>query len=97
MSARRGRLCPACDVEVQEVGASELLAEPRRLPRLARLKHLLGEVGYMDDAYTARRRGAVLHFQVRCYHLRLNEGRGSYPGDTRARRLGGRDRALPIT
>ena len=50
-------MCPACDMEVQEVNPSEPVAEPRRLPWLARLKHLLGEVGYMDDAYTTRRRG----------------------------------------
>ena len=75
-------MCPACDVEVQEVGASEPVAEPRRLPWLPRLNHVLGEVSYMDDAYTARRR-AVGRPPSRI--SRCGASRRSGPGWTGAR------------
>lgn len=42
---------------VREVHSSDLADEPRRLLNLAQLKYLLGEPEYLDDAYTARRRG----------------------------------------
>ena len=42
---------------VREIDASELRSEPRELLNLARLKHLLGEESYLDDAYMALRYG----------------------------------------
>ena len=41
----------------QEIDASELRSQPRDLLGLARLKRLLGEATYLDDAYAARRYG----------------------------------------
>ena len=45
---------PALSV-VREIDSTELLDDPQQLVRLARLKRLLGEPGYLDDAYVARR------------------------------------------
>ena len=42
---------------VRDIDASELRNEPRDLLGLAQLKRLLGESGYLDDAYAARRYG----------------------------------------
>ncbi|MYB42498.1 MAG: tetratricopeptide repeat protein [Chloroflexi bacterium] len=42
---------------VRAIDASELRDHPRELLNLARLKHLLGEEGYLEDAYAALRYG----------------------------------------
>ena len=42
---------------IREIDASSLRSDPQRLLSLAQLKRLLGESGYLDDAYMARRHG----------------------------------------
>ena len=42
---------------MKEIDSSDLVDEPRQLLNLAQIKYLLGEPEYLDDAYTARRRG----------------------------------------
>lgn len=42
---------------VRKIDPSELRDHPRELLNLGRLKHLLGEEGYLEDAYTALRYG----------------------------------------